>query len=79
MSWSAVAEAFQTSWERVFRSVEMAVMWGLEHRDLDGVQAIRVDGVLWHKGYKFLTVVHQIHQGVWRLLWVGRDRRAKRC
>ncbi len=77
LSWSAVAEAFQTSWDRVFHSVEMAVTWGLEHRDLEGVQAIGVDEVLWHKGYKFLTVVYQIDQGARRLLWVGLDRRAK--
>ncbi len=77
LSWSAVAQAFQTSWERVFRSVEMAVTWGLEHRDLEGVEAIGIDEVLWHKGYRFLTVVYQIDQSVRRLLWVGRDRRAK--
>ena len=77
MNWSAVAEAFQTSWDRVFRSVEMAVTWGLEHRNLEGVHAIGVDEVLWHKGYKFLTLVYQIDQGARRLLWVGLDRRAK--
>jgi len=77
LSWSEVAEAFQTSWERVFRSVEMAVTWGLAHRDLENVRAIGIDEVLWRKGYKFLTVVYQIDAGVRRLLWVGQDRRAK--
>lgn len=77
MSWSEVAEAFQTSWDRVFRAVEMAVGWGLEHRDLDGVGAIGVDEVLWRRGYKFLTVVYQIDDGVRRLLWVGEDRKTK--
>ena len=77
LSWSVVAEAFQTSWDRVFRSVDMAVTWGLEHRDLEGVEAIWVDEVLWHKGYKFLTVVYQIDQRARRLLWVGQNRRAK--
>ena len=77
LSWSQVAEAFQTSWERVFRSVEMAVTWGLEHRDLEGVEAIGIDEVLWHKGYRFVTLVYQIDQRVRRLLWVGRERRAK--
>jgi len=71
------AEAFQTSWERVFRSVEMAVTWGLAHRALDNVTSIGVDDMLWHKGYKFLTVVYQIDTGLRRLLWVGQDRRAK--
>lgn len=77
LSWSEVAEAFQTTWERVFRSVEMAVTWGLAHRALTNVTAIGVDEVLWHKGYKFLTVVYQIDAGMRRLLWVGEDRKAK--
>lgn len=77
LSWSEVADAFQTSWERVFRSVEMAVTWGLEHRDLDGVVAIGIDEVLWRKPYKFLTLVYQIDQGARRLLWVGQDRTVK--
>ena len=77
LSWSEVAEAFHTSWGRVFRSVEMAVTWGLEHRDLEGVEAIGVDEVLWQKGYGFLTLVYQIDQGVRRLLWVGEDRTMK--
>ena len=77
MSWSEVAEAFQTSWDRVFGAVEMAVHWGLEHRDLDGVRSIGIDEVLWRKGYGFLTVVYQIDQGLRRLLWVGEDRTTK--
>ena len=77
LSWSEVAEAFQTSWDRVFGAVEMAVTWGLEHRDLERVRAIGIDEVLWHRGYKFLTVVYQIDQGLRRLLWVGEDRKAK--
>lgn len=77
LSWSEVAEAFQTTWERVFRSVEMAVTWGLAHRTLDDVTSIGVDEVLWHRGYKFLTVVYQIDAGIRRLLWVGQDRKAK--
>jgi hypothetical protein len=40
MSWKETAEAFWTSWDTVFRSVEMAVEWGLEHRDLSGIIAI---------------------------------------
>ena len=77
MSWAEVASAFKTSWENVFRSVEMVVEWGLAHRDLDGVASIGVDEVLWKRGYKFLTVVYQIDEGRRRLLWVGRDRTVK--
>ena len=76
MSWKETAEAFHTSWDSVFRSVKMAVEWGLEHRDLDGIKAIGVDEVAWLKG-KFLTVVYQIDTGRIRLLWVGKDRKVK--
>ena len=75
LSWKEVATAFHTSWDTVFRAVEMAVDWGLLHRNLDGVTAIGVDEVLWQRGYKFLTVVYQIDAGVRRLLWVGKDRK----
>jgi len=61
----------------VLRSVEMSVTWGLAHRDLEAVESIGIDEVLWRRGYKFLTVVYQIDSGVRRLLWVGQDRRAK--
>ena len=77
LSWKEVAVAFHTSWDTVFRSVEMAVDWGLAHRNLEGVTAIGVDEVLWQRGYKFLTVVYQIDSGVRRLLWVGKDRKQK--
>jgi transposase len=77
LSWQEVAVAFETSWNTVFRSVEMAVTWGLARRDLDNVCSIGVDEVLWQRGYKFLTVVYQIDDGIRRLLWVGKDRKQK--
>jgi transposase len=76
MSWNDVAEAFHTSWESVFRSVQMVVAWGLAHRRLDGITSIGVDEVLWLKG-RFLTVVYQIDEGRIRLLWLGKDRKVK--
>lgn len=45
LSWTDVAEAFRTSWEHVFRSVEMAVEWGWSHRDLTGIESIGVDEI----------------------------------
>ncbi len=57
LSWKEVAGAFHTSWDSVYRAVRLAVEWGLAHRDLDGIEAIGVDEVLWHRGHKFLTVV----------------------
>jgi transposase len=77
MSWQEVAVVFQCTWQKVFLAVEKAVEWGLAQRDVSGISAIGVDEVLWHKGYKFLTVVYQIDAGSRRLLWVGQDRTLK--
>ena len=77
MSWKETAKAFRTSWEHVFRSVEMAVTWGREHADLEGIEAIGIDEIYWSKSKKFLTLVYQIDQGCRRLLWIGRKRRVK--
>ena len=74
LSWKETAEAFQTTWDKVFAAVSQAVDWGLAHRDLDNITAIGVDEVLWHRGHKYLTVVYQIDDHCKRLLWVGRDR-----
>lgn len=76
LCWSEVAEAFQTSWGKVFRAVEQAVCWGLAHRDLSGITAIGVDEVLWHRGHHYLTVVYQIDAHYKRLLWIGPRRTA---
>lgn len=77
MSWTEVAQAFQTSWENVVRSVEMAVQWGRKHMDLSDIKAIGIDEIQWHKGHHFLTVVYQIDEHHKRLLWVGEKRRVK--
>ena len=74
LSWKETAEAFQTSWECVFRAVQMVVAWGLAHRDLTGIQAIGIDEVLWHRGHKYLTVVYEIASARRRLLWIGEQR-----
>lgn len=76
LSWKEVAEVFHTTWEKVFSSVSMAVAWGLKHRDLSGITSIGIDEVLWHSGYKYLTVVYQIDNHCRRLLWIGRNRKA---
>jgi transposase len=52
MSWKEVAEIFHTSWEKVYRSVEWIVEWGLAHRDLSGIMAIGIDELLWRKGHQ---------------------------
>ena len=76
LSWKEVAEVFRTSWENVFRSVELAVTWGLAHRRLDGVEAIGIDELQWQHGQSYVTVVYQLDQGCRRLLWIGRERKA---
>lgn len=78
LSWKEVADVFHTKWDHVFRSVKMAVDWGLAHRDLENVTAIGIDEICWKKtGSKFLTLVYQIDDGCKRLLYVGKDRTKK--
>jgi len=77
LSWKEVAEVFHTSWEKVFRSVEMAVEWGRAHQDLSGIGAIGIDEIAWQRGHRYLTLVYQIDEGSRRLLWVGQERRVK--
>lgn len=77
LSWRDTSRAFHTSWEAVYRSVEWFVEWGLEHRQLRGVEAIGVDEIHWGHGLRadnFLTVIYQIDAGCRRLLWVGKRR-----
>lgn len=74
LSWKETAEAFQTTWDKVFAAVSAAVQWGLAHRKLDNITAIGVDEVLWHRGHHYLTVVYQIDAHCKRLLWIGKDR-----
>lgn len=73
-SWQETARAFQTSWDAVFRSVEMAVDWGRAGIDLTGLPAAGVDEISWQKG-QFLTLVYQIHEGAKRLLAIAEERK----
>jgi transposase len=77
LSWRGVADAFRTSWENVFRSVKMAVSWGLAHRDWKGIESIGVDEIQWQRGHRYLTLVYQIDQQAKRLLWIGKERTTK--
>jgi len=74
LSWTEVARRFNTTWDKVFNSVEYIVEWGLAHRSLDGITAIGVDEIQWKKNHKYLTLVYQINSGSVRLLWIGRER-----
>lgn len=77
MSWKEVSAAFHVSWDKVYDAVKQAVSWGLAHRDLEGIEAIGVDEVQWHRGHNYQTVVYQLDEGRKRLLWIGPDRTAK--
>lgn len=81
ISWQEVAETFHTSWQTVAQTVEVAVQWGREHMNLDGIESIGVDEIHHRRGVKilgtgprFLTLVYQIDAGCKRLLWVAEDR-----
>lgn len=77
LSWKEVAKSFNTSWEKVYKSIEYVVNWGLEHRDLSNITAIGVDEIQWHKGHKYLSLVYQINEECVRLLWIGKERTEK--
>jgi transposase len=74
LSWTEVAQIFDTSWETVFRSVERAVEWGRSHADYSGIEAIGIDEIQWKFGQTYLTLVYQIDVNVRRLIWVGEHR-----
>ncbi len=77
LSWSEVATIFQTSWEKVFHSVQWMVEWGLEHRKLTRIRSLGIDEVAWRSGHHYLTLVYQIDGHCQRLLWLGKDRTVK--
>ena len=77
LSWSEVATIFQTSWEKVFHSVQWMVEWGLQHRKLTRIRSLGIDEVAWRRGHHYLTLVYQIDGHCQRLLWLGKDRTVK--
>jgi len=77
LSWKEVAESFNTTWDNVFRSVKSMVEYGLRHRSLDNITAIGVDEIQYGKGQQYLTLVYQINEDARRLLFAGRERKAK--
>jgi len=77
LSWTGVAAVFHTTWDHVFRSVALAVRWGLAHRDLTGITALGIDEFARRRGHRYVTLVYQLDQGCRRLLWIGKDRKAR--
>jgi len=74
LSWAEVARCFRVAWADVYGAVQWVVEYGVEHRDLSGVQAIGVDEIHVGKKHKFWTLVYQIDGHCKRLLWIGNDR-----
>ena len=74
LSWKDTALSFRTSWDKVCQAVEVVVQWGLEHRSLEGIQALGVDEIARGKGHKYLSLVYQIDAHCKRLLWIGQER-----
>ena len=62
LSWKETAEAFRSSWDKVFHAVEHVVTFSLENRTFGQVNAIGVDEIQYAKGHKYLTLVYQINR-----------------
>jgi transposase len=77
LSWKETAEVFRTSWDHVFTAVKAVVGYGLENRDLSGIEAIGVDEVQYRKGHNYMTLVYQIDEGKRRLLYIAEKRTVK--
>ena len=75
LSWKETASCFNTSWDIVCESVKWVVDYGLEHRDLDDIEAIGVDEVAYSKGHQYMTLVYQIDNKRKRLIAVIKDRK----
>src|SRR5438105_3450841 len=56
LSWKETAQAFRTSWEKVFDAVEHVVTFGLEHRVFGQIDAIGVDEIQYAQGHKYVTL-----------------------
>ncbi len=74
LSWKETARCFGVSWDTVRRSVDWVVAFGLENRDLGGVNALGIDEVAYGAGHCYMTLVYQIDAGRRRLLGVVEGR-----
>jgi transposase len=52
LSWKETADAFRTSWDKVFDAVEHVATFGLAHRTLAPIDAIGVDEIRYRPGAK---------------------------
>lgn len=77
LSWSEAAREWKTTWNRVYDAVRSVVEYGLQHRDISGVEAIGVDEIQYGDGQNYLTLVYRIDAGLRQLLFVGEERKVK--
>jgi transposase len=77
LSWQMTANRFNASWDCVYQSVKQVVAYGLQHRDLQGIDAIGVDEVQYKTGHTYLTLVYQISENCRRLLYISEGRSVK--
>ena len=72
LPWEQVARLFRCSWGTVATAVEVAVTYGLAHRDLTDVTHIGIDEISRKRGHVYVTNVYDLRRK--RLLWSGEDR-----
>ena len=77
LSWAEVAQVFHTSWDTVFKSVKWLVDQGLINRSLEKIESLGIDELQVFYGHSYMTLVYQIDRHCKRLLWCGKDRKAK--
>lgn len=77
LSWKEVGEAFRVRWHQVMESVKHVVDYGLKHRNLENIETLGIDEIQYQKGHKYLTLVYQTDADNKRLLWIGKERKAK--
>ncbi len=77
MAWSQVADAFCTTWYTVYTAVNMAVQWGRQHVDYNGITAIGIDEIYLGQVFGYITLVYQINKDKIRLIWIGEEHKAK--
>lgn len=76
LDWKDVAKTFRVSWDTVFSAVQYVVEYGLKNRVLQGIKQLGIDEIHFKK-MKYVTLIYDITANQKRLLWLGRERKAK--
>ena len=77
VNWKLVSERFGIGWQQVFQSIQYVVDFGLNHRKMANITSLGVDEIAVGKGHDYVTVVYQTDENRRRLLWMGKERKAK--